>query len=324
MSSRAYQKAETLPWLEPLRAQVERAAARGRLPHALLIHAAPGLGGELLAAWIAAFVLCDSRAEAPCGRCATCMLVAAGNHPDLLWIAREEDAKQLLIDQIRVLCDQLSLKSYRGGYKVAVVSSADLMTEQAANALLKTLEEPPPQSLVILCSARPSRLPATIVSRCQRLTIPTPPREAALAWLATQEPGDWARILDFAAGAPLRALEMKAGAFEEIDADMRQVFARLARRELDIPTTVERWTDRTGKALLETRLEWIETWITDSVRSALSGAADLQSQRGIRKIRGLYGVLDQARGMRLELSTSLNAQLAAEELLLRAESALAA
>jgi DNA polymerase-3 subunit delta' len=324
MSSRAYQKAGTLPWLEPLRAQVERAAARGRLPHALLIHAAPGLGGELLAAWIAAFVLCDSRAEAPCGRCATCMLVAAGNHPDLLWIAREEDARQVLIDQIRVLCDQLALKSYRGGYKVAVVSSADLMTEHAANALLKTLEEPPPQSLVILCSARPSRLPATIVSRCQRLTIPTPPREAALDWLATQEPGDWVRILDFAAGAPLRALEMKAGAFEEIDADMRQVFTRLARRELDIPTTVERWTDRTGKALLETRLEWIETWITDSICSALSGAADLQSQRGIRKIRGLYGVLDDARGMRLELSTSLNAQLAAEQLLLGAESALAA
>jgi DNA polymerase-3 subunit delta' len=324
MSSRAYQKAGTLPWIEPLRAQVERAAARGRLPHALLIHAAPGLGGELLAAWIAAFVLCDSRAEAPCGRCATCMLVAAGNHPDLLWIAREEDARQVLIDQIRVLCDQLALKSYRGGYKVAVVSSADLMTEHAANALLKTLEEPPPQSLVILCSARPSRLPATIVSRCQRLTIPTPPREAALDWLATQEPGDWVRILDFAAGAPLRALEMKAGAFEEIDADMRQVFTRLARRELDIPTTVERWTDRTGKALLETRLEWIETWITDSICSALSGAADLQSQRGIRKIRGLYGVLDDARGMRLELSTSLNAQLAAEQLLLRAESALAA
>jgi DNA polymerase-3 subunit delta' len=252
------------------------------------------------------------------------MLVAAGNHPDLLWIAREEDARQVLIDQIRVLCDQLALKSYRGGYKVAVVSSADLMTEHAANALLKTLEEPPPQSLVILCSARPSRLPATIVSRCQRLTIPTPPREAALDWLATQEPGDWVRILDFAAGAPLRALEMKAGAFEEIDADMRQVFTRLARRELDIPTTVERWTDRTGKALLETRLEWIETWITDSICSALSGAADLQSQRGIRKIRGLYGVLDDARGMRLELSTSLNAQLAAEQLLLRAESALAA
>ena len=97
-----------------------------------------------------------------------------------MWIDREEDAKQLLIEQIRALCDQLALKSYRGGYKVAIVTGADLMTENAANALLKTLEEPPPQSLLILCSARPSRLPATIVSRCQRLTIPKPPRDMSL------------------------------------------------------------------------------------------------------------------------------------------------
>jgi hypothetical protein len=99
---------------------------------------------------------------------------------------------------------------------------------------------------------------------------------------------------------------------------MRQAVARLARRELDIPTTAGRW----AKDALERRLEWIETWITDSIRTALSEPADLQSSGGIRKIRGLYGVLDHARGMRLELSTSLNMQLAAEELLLRAESAL--
>jgi DNA polymerase-3 subunit delta' len=324
MSSREYQRAEELPWLSPLREQVERAAARNRLPHALLIHAARGLGSEILAAWIAAFVLCDARSGAPCGHCVACTLVAAGNHPDLMWIERQEDARQLLIEQIRALCDQLALKSYRGGYKVAVVADADLMTENAANALLKTLEEPPPQSLLILCSARPSRLPATIVSRCQRLTIGRPPRDMALAWLAAQEAGEWTRVLDFAAGAPLRALEMQAGSFAEIDEDMRRAFAGLARRELDIPATVQRWTDKAGKAQLESRLEWIETWVTESIRSALGQPADLQSQRGIRKIRGLYDVLDHARGMRLELSTSLNAQLAAEELLLRAESALAA
>jgi DNA polymerase-3 subunit delta' len=323
MTARDYKAAEGLPWLAPLRAQVERAAARQRLPHALLIHAVPGLGGEALAAWIAAFALCQSRPQAPCGDCASCKLLAAGNHPDLLWVTREEDAKQLLIDQVREVCELIALKSYRGGYKVAVVAPADLMTESAANALLKTLEEPPPQSLVILCAARPSRLPATIVSRCQRLTIPTPAREVALAWLESQSPRDWNRVLEFAAGAPLRALELQAGAFEQLDADMAQVVARLARRELDIPTTAERWTDRAGKSQLESRLEWIETWVTDSIRTALEQPAGLHSPGGIRKIRGLYGVLDHARGMRLELSTSLNAQLAAEELLLRAESALA-
>lgn len=320
MTSRDLRAAEELPWLAALRAQVVTAAGRNRLPHAILIHAAPGLGGEPLASWIAAFVLCETRAEAPCGRCPACKLHSAGNHPDLLWVTREEEARQLQIDQIRALCDRFALKSYRGGYKVAIVAPADLMTANAANALLKTLEEPPPQSLLILCSARPSRLPATIVSRCQRLTIPTPPRELALTWLSSQAPADWSRVLEFAAGAPLRALELRANAFEELDQEMTQALKRLARHELDIPATAERW----AKNALERRLEWIETWVTDSIRAALRAPADLHSAGGIRKIRGLYGVLDQARGMRLELSTSLNTQLAAEELLLRAESALAA
>ncbi len=314
-----FRAAENLPWLAQALDQVRRAARRDRLPHALLIHAVPGLGGESLASWIAAFTLCESRAAAPCGECAACRLMAAGNHPDLHWVAREDDAKQLQIDQIRALCDVLSLKSYRGGYKVAVVATADVMNANAANALLKTLEEPPPRSLLLLCSARPSRLPPTIVSRCQRLTIATPPRTVALEWLNSRAAGDWTRVLDFATGAPLRALELRAGAFDALDRDMTDAVARLARRELDIPATAARW----AKETLERRLEWIETWVTDSIRVALTEPAGLQSHGGIRKIRGLYGVLDGARSMRLELSTSLNMQLAAEELLLRAESALA-
>jgi DNA polymerase-3 subunit delta' len=319
VTARSFKAAEGMPWLATLRSQVERAMARERLPHALLIHAAAGLGGEALAAWIAAFVLCETRAKAPCGQCAACKLLAASTHPDFHWVTREEDARQLQIDQVRHLCDVLAFKSYRGGYKAAVVATADLMNANAANALLKTLEEPPPQSLLILCAARPSRLPATIVSRCQRLTIATPARELALGWLDSQSRRDWTRLLDFASGAPLRALELEANAFEALDEEMAQALARLARRELDIPGTAERW----ARNALERRLEWIETWITDSIREALGTSADLQSNGGIRKIRGLYGVLDHARGMRLELSTSLNMQLAAEQLLLEAEAALA-
>ncbi len=321
MTERDFTAAERYPWLVRPRAQVQAAAARDRLPHALLVHAAPGLGGESLALWIAGFALCGTRAAAPCGQCRACRLMAAGNHPDLLWVTRAEDATQLQIDQIRTLCDVLALKSYRGGYKVAILTPADLLNANAANALLKTLEEPPPQSLLILCSARPSRLPATVVSRCQRLTITTPARGPALEWLNARDPTqDWSHLLDFAAGAPLRALELHANAFNELDREMTQAVTRLATRQLDIPSTAERW----AKDALETRLEWIETWITDSIRDALLQPAGLQSSGGIRKIRGLYGVLDRARGMKLELNTSLNVQLAAEDLLLRAESALGA
>ena len=309
------------PWLASARQQITAATRRDRLPHALLIHCASGLGDESLALWIAAFVLCESPAERPCGHCASCRLIAAGNHPDLSWVARAEDSKQLQIDQIRAICDVLAFKSYRGGYKAAVVTTADLMNANAANALLKTLEEPPPQSLLILCSARPSRLPATIVSRCQRLTIAAPSRAAALNWLRAQDAEvAWNDLLEFASGAPLRAIELRSTAFDELHRDMTQSVAQLARGALDIPGAAERW----ARDALATRLEWIETWITNSIREAVLNSAGLQSSGGIRKIRGLYGVLDRARGMRLELASSLNAQLAAEELLLRAEAALAA
>ena len=314
-------KAETYPWLASARAQVKSAIERDRLPHAVLVHARPGLGGESLALWIAGVVLCEVQAAAPCGECASCRLLAAGNHPDLAWVTRAEDAKSLQIEQVRTVCDVLALKSYRGGYKVAVIATADVMTPNAANALLKTLEEPPPQTLLILCAARPSRLPATIVSRCQRIPVATPPRAVALEWLQLQDQeAAWNDVLDFASGAPLRALELRANAFDDLHREMTQALAQLARRELDIPGVAERWS----RNALETRLEWVETWVTNSIRKSLLEAADLQTSGGIRKIRGLYGVLDRARGMRLELASSLNVQLAAEELLLRAEFALAA
>jgi DNA polymerase-3 subunit delta' len=313
--------AETYPWLAPARAQVKSAVERGRLPHAVLIHAGPGLGGESLALWIAGVVLCERPAAAPCGECASCRLLLAGNHPDLAWVTRPEDAKLLQIEQVRTVCDVLTLKSYRGGYKVAVIATADVMSASAANALLKTLEEPPPQTLLILCAARPARLPATIVSRCQRVAVATPARAVALEWLRQQDAAAaWSDVLEFASGAPLRALELRANAFDDLHREMTQAVAQLARRELDIPGVAERW----ARNALEMRLEWMETWVTNSIRKALAEAADLQTSGGIRKIRGLYAVLDRARGMRLELASSLNVQLAAEELLLRAESALAA
>jgi DNA polymerase-3 subunit delta' len=193
------------------------------------------------------------------------------------------------------------------------------MTANAANALLKTLEEPPPQSLLILCTSRPSRLPATIISRCQRLTIATPARAAALEWLRAQDSAvAWQSLLEFAAGAPLRAMELHGAAFDELDRDMRQAVTQLGRGSLDIPGVAERWA-RDG---LATRLEWIETWITNSIREAVFNSPGLQSSGGIRKIRGLYGVLDRARVMKVELASSLNAQLATEELLICAQSAL--
>jgi DNA polymerase III subunit delta' len=310
----------SLPWLAAAKQRINASLQQGRLPHALLIHAPQGVGAESLAGWIAQQVLCAAPTDEPCGTCASCRLFVANNHPDLHWVTRSEDAKQLQVDQIRELCEVFALKSYRLGRKVGVIAPADLMNANAANALLKTLEEPPPDGLLILVAERPSRLPATIVSRCQRMTVVAPSREVALEWLSGADPSvaDWNELLEFAAGAPLRALELKASGFQNLHQEMTAAVTALRNRALDIPATAERW----WRDATEARLGWIETWITKSLREAFLRPSDLQSLAGIRKIRALYGLLDRVRAFKLELSTSLNVQLAAEDLLLRTQVAL--
>ena len=311
---------QPLPWLAAAQERVNASLRQERLGHALLIHAPRGVGAEELARWISQLALCTASGSKPCNECRACHLFAAGNHPDFHWVTRAEDAQQVQIGQIRELCEIFALKSYRGGRKVGVIATADLMNANAANALLKTLEEPPPDALLVLIAERPSRLPATVVSRCQRIMLAVPARTVALQWLAERDSAvsDWSELLEFAAGAPLRALALHANGFEKLHHEMSGSLRALQERSLDIPATAERW----ARDSLEGRLAWIETWITKSLREAFLRAANLQSLPGIRKIRGLYGLLDRIRALKLELGTPLNMQLAAEELLLQAQDAM--
>ncbi|NJO13670.1 MAG: hypothetical protein HC872_09640 [Gammaproteobacteria bacterium] len=279
------------------------------------------LGAPQLGHWLCNLVLCDRPDTSPCGQCASCVLLRAGNHPDYHSVQREEDAKQIKIEQVRELASVLALKSYRGGFKTALIAGADEMNVNAANALLKTLEEPAPQTLLVLCSARPSRLPATIVSRCQRLVVTRPSRVDALAWLeARRSSPNWEALLDHAAGEPLRALQMQAGGFGELDSEMQSAVAALGAKSLDVAGTAERWS----KNALEARLMWLDVWLGRAIRTGLTGAPALPSMPRHLNIALLYGLLDRVREFRLELATSLNLQLATEVLLLRAENALSA
>jgi len=198
-----------------------------RLPHALLIHGVSGIGKLAFAERFAQFLLCEARTSAgePCGRCEGCRWFVAGSHPDIRRVepetfARrapdEEDApsqrpakpsSEIKIEQVRELADFLALGSHRGRLRVALVHPAEGMNLHAANALLKSLEEPPPGAVFILVSHRPSRLLPTVRSRCVALPMQTPPSEPALAWLGAQGLPDAARWLAYAGGAPLRALE---------------------------------------------------------------------------------------------------------------------
>jgi DNA polymerase-3 subunit delta' len=292
------------PWLAPARERVLQMLRTGRLAHALLLQGQPGLGKHALAEWIGRTALCESPSDGPCGECTSCRLHSANSHPDLVRVVIREDKKQILVDDVREMIAGLTLKSYRGRRKVALIDPADAMNSNGANALLKTLEEPAGEALLVLTASRPERLPATIASRCQRLKIMPPSRAVALDWLRGIDPGvEWEPRLALVAGAPLAALALARVA--PIDKDMAELTAVLARGDGDVVALAE----RCQKAHPGERLRWIENWVTDRIRKGLTapaadhspGSPGLPAALRRRHIQGLYGILDETRAARAAL-----------------------
>ncbi|MBS0578677.1 MAG: DNA polymerase III subunit delta' [Proteobacteria bacterium] len=308
-------------WLAPQQATLRAAYAAGRLPHGLLVHEAPGAGGEWLGFWAAQLVLCEHPDRAPCGSCRGCRRALARAHPDLLYLGLEEDSRQIRIEQVRDLSAELALTAHGGGYKVALVSPADAMNRFAANALLKTLEEPPPRTLLVLVVTQPSRLPATVLSRCQRLRVPAPARAQSLAWLAAvRGPGDWGRVLDVLGEAPLLAATGDPAELAAVGTEVVQGLQSLSEAGGDVVSLAERWA-RDEVAL---RLRCIENWLTERIRRAGSEGAFmtevgagpyLSGARPVLNIRELFGLVEEARELRATLDVPLNRGLALEALL---------
>lgn len=219
----------TLPWLE---APLRDALGAARHHHALLIHGPAGVGQFELALRLAQSWLCTAPAAArPCDECADCRLVAAHSHPDLRvlvpdalreslgWGADEDDAgttdakgsrarpsKDIRVDAVRAAIAFAQLTASRGRCKVVVLHPAERLNAVAANALLKTLEEPPGDARFVLATGAPQALPATVRSRCQPLHLGLPPAAQALAWLGEQGVEAPELPLAVAGGQPLEAL----------------------------------------------------------------------------------------------------------------------
>jgi len=320
--------ADSLPWLHQPQQRMRAALRAGRLPHSLLILSVPGLGAEQLAHWITALALCESSGERPCNACASCRLLRSDSHPDSHSVRLEEDAQQIKVDQVRDLIESLTLKSYRGGYKVGVIEGAEALNANGANAFLKTLEEPSADTVLIMIARPNHRLPATIASRCLRLSLRPPSSETGGEWLRANSPAGhpWAAALQLAGGAPLLALQLDAAGLAAIDADMRQSVAELAEGSVDITLLADRWV-RSNPGV---RIIWLENWITQRVQASLGNATSHQSAEPVRlpaallkpKIRALFELLDAARDVRRLASTGMNQQLALEALLVGGRTAL--
>ncbi|MFO7305015.1 MAG: DNA polymerase III subunit delta' [Gammaproteobacteria bacterium] len=310
-----------LPWHAAAVEQLRSAWIGGRLSHALLMHGADGIGKGCLAAWLAAAVLCDTRGPerlGPCGECASCKLIEAQTHPDLIWVRPEEDKQQLSIDQVRAMCERLTKTSYRQGYKVAVLEPAHQMTIAAANSLLKTLEEPAPASLLILLTSQPSALLPTVRSRCLKLSVVGPSLEQARAWVEAElgQPVS-PDVLEFAGRAPLKALEHARGSFAKLHEDMHQSLSALLSGKADVTQVAPSWADEQ----LPARLMWLDLWLQSLARGALTGNAELVTfpsrpvhlprSAGTLNISGIYQLVDRARALKAQLArTALQRELA--------------
>ena len=203
------------PWLQSEWQRLMDQMAAQKLPHALMFSGQKGIGKRQLAQALAQYVLCLSpslQSQLPCGHCKSCELNRVNSHPDFTIIEPEETGKAIKIDQIRALSDYLSKTSQQGGYKVVIIEPAEAMNTNAANALLKSLEEPSGDTLLILISHISSGVMATIRSRCQLRLLAAPHTEQAMQWLQPLVADNNAKdLLRFARGAPLAALELASG-----------------------------------------------------------------------------------------------------------------
>jgi DNA polymerase-3 subunit delta' len=197
---------QILPWHTGQWTDWQRQLDSGRVPHAVLLSGLPGLGKGRLAKAFARAVLCGDPQVRPCSRCKSCRLLATGNHPDLRIIQPEAAGKGIKIDQVRALVEFLAGTAQQGGWKCAVIDPADALNSHAANALLKSLEEPPGDTVIVLVTAMPGRLMPTLRSRCRHVQVKPPSRGEALEWLQPRVGRQADALLDYAYGAPCAAL----------------------------------------------------------------------------------------------------------------------
>lgn len=174
------------PWLLQPWQQWQQRLQSNSFAHATLIHAQRGLGTEALVTQFANTLMCTGSDTEPCGFCHGCDLMQSGNHPDYHQVRPEKEGKAITVDQIRQ-CNRVALESSQlNGFRLIVIEPAESMNESAANALLKTLEEPPEKCVFVLVTHQLNQLLPTIVSRCQLINIAVPSAHQASEWVATQ------------------------------------------------------------------------------------------------------------------------------------------
>ena len=310
-----------LPWLEPPLAQLDTALRSGSLGHAWLISGPAGVGKVNLALVLARRLLgSDAKPAALDAEAALAAMAArhepTDTHPDLHWLHPEEDKETISVDQVRDVTGTFALTAYGGGAKVALIEPAEALTTAAANALLKTLEEPTPRGYLLLLSHQPGRLPATVRSRCQHLALHVPDATTLARWLGIA-PAAVLEARRSAGGAPLPlAAAIQAGSvslFNKLESDL----AELSQDRIDPQAVAQVW----AKGDTELTLSWLKRRLHEELRARLLEApgstevtvppgSTLHNAWRALPTRTLFEQYDRAEKLLNQLGSGLNIELA--------------
>ena len=287
MSDPVVELSTSPPWPALLPWQVDFArvqlAGRATWPHAMLLDGPRGMGKRALAMNLARSLLCEQPPSngLACGACPGCVYVAAGQHPDLRmvepFVVEDDGTIKVLdaipVDAIRSLTRWAQVTSHRGRAKVAVIVPAEAMNAAAANALLKTLEEPPPETFLMLITHQPGRLPATIRSRCRRVAAPRVDAPSAQAWLASLGVANPASLLGQAGGAPLVAAALADPSLQrERKFWLDALAVPKSMSSVALAARIDSAPRDERKARLGQAIDWLIAWTADLGRVVGGGA----------------------------------------------------
>jgi DNA polymerase-3 subunit delta' len=315
------------PWQRPLWLGLMERVEQQRLPHAILLTGAAGIGKRHLASCLAHSLLCDNRLDdgSACGRCRSCLLLAVGSHPDYLRLEPEEEGKGIGVDKVRSLGKFQSLKSQYSRGQVVQIQPADALNTNAANALLKTLEEPSGDTTLILTTDRPMTLLATIRSRCQLVVLKPALGAEAEEWLRnrvqhTELYDD--SLLEMSGGSPLRALHWAENGELEWREQRCGELQELERDECSAVALAQSWCEIGSERILP----WFYGMVLDLLRlKQVPQATPLSNPRLNQQLHSLADKVDldflQQLGERMQewmrsMRGQINQQLLLEELLL--------
>lgn len=317
-------------WQQQQWQQIMRQKQQDRLAHALLFQGPAGSGKKHCASELAQALLCKQPGDAAtaCGHCEACKLFNAGTHPDFHLLKPTPPATStssnpvlsIKIDVLRGMYRALSETSQYGGYRIAIIEDADKMPMQAANSLLKTLEEPGDDTLLLLVSSHPHQLPVTIRSRCQSIRFRVPATQEALQWLSECGISDAQTALKLAHGAPLLARE-----YAETYAQERALLVKALNARAGTEAPIQ-YAQKLAQMPKDYLLSWLLDWVSDLGRLLTIGSeAELvnEDQRSTLEARAkhadkgrVFGLHDQICELMKAEGIALNLQLLWENLLI--------